>query len=145
MKTSENGPILQCSDKKHNQKIDILYHFHAIMLMAFKFYELSGHCGYCGGSSCSSVLKRTSKKKGRKHFKVESNCKYFIQLAKTPKKFTRNVRCTNHIMNCRLCSETSVWKYDLSHHFAEHHEGCDLLEDEVVSKEELGYILSKLV
>ena len=44
-------------------------------------------------------------------------------------------------MRCRLCPGTDVWKFDLPHHFAEHHEGCDLLEEEVVTEAEHAYIV----
>ena len=68
--------------------------------------DLVGHCGYCGrGCSCTSVLKKAARKMGKQYYKVESNCSYFVQLTKTPKKFTRNVRCTNHLMRCRLCPQ----------------------------------------
>ena len=54
--------------------------------------DLVGHCGYCGrGGSCTSVLKKAARKMGKQYYKVESNCSYFVQLTKTPKKSTRNV------------------------------------------------------
>ena len=44
-------------------------------------------CGFCGQSSCSNNLKRSSVKKNQTFFKVQSNCAYFIEWKKTPSKF----------------------------------------------------------
>ena len=106
--------------------------------------DLVGHCRYCGrGGSCTSVLKKAARKMGKQYYKVESNCSYFVQLIKTPKKFTRNVRCTNHLMRCRLCpQETGVWKYSLLQHFEQFHEGCDLLHEEVLGDDERDHIIN---
>ena len=74
---------------------------------------------------------------------MESNCSYFVQLTKTPKKFTRNVRSTNHLMRCRLCpQETGVWKYSLLQHFEQFHEGCDLMQEEVLGDDERDHIIN---
>ena len=82
---------------------------------------LKGRCGYCGLDSCTSTLKKTSRSKKTQYFRVESNCSYFMHYAKTPKTFSLKVKCTNHVMRCRLCSEVDIWKYDLPEHFQTHH------------------------
>ena len=38
------------------------------------------------------------------------------------------------VLRCRLCpQETGVWKYSLLQHFEQFHEGCDLLQEEVLA------------
>ena len=54
-----------------------------------------------------------------------------------------NVRCTNHLMRCRLCpQETGVWKYSLLQHFEQFYEGCDLLQEEVLGDQERDHIIN---
>ena len=44
-------------------------------------------------------------------------------------------------MRCRLCpQETGVWKYSLLQHFEQFHEGCDLLQEEVLGDDERDHI-----
>ena len=53
------------------------------------------------------------------------------------------MRCTNHLMRCRLCpQETGVWKYSLLQHFEQFHEGCDLLQEEVLGDDERDHIIN---
>ena len=88
-------------------------------------------------------MRKAAHKMGKQYYKVKSNCSYFVQLTKTPKKFIRNVRCTNHLMRCRLCpQETGVWKYSLLQHFEQFHEGCDLLQEEVLGDDERDHIIN---
>ena len=75
--------------------------------------------------------------------KWRATAQYVVQLTETPKKFTRNVRCTNHLMRCRICpQETGVWKYSLLQHFEQFHEGCDLLQEEVLGDDERDHIIN---
>ena len=76
--TNCGGPLpqtandLQCKlcTKKINQN-DMRGHVACHILTE----DLVGHCGYCGrGGSCTSVLKKTTRKMGKQYYKVESNC-----------------------------------------------------------------------
>ena len=70
---------------------------------------LVGCCRYCGGNSCNSFLKKTSRRMGKQYYRIESNCTYFVKLSKTPKNFTRNVNCTNHCtVDCVLRGPQSL-------------------------------------
>ena len=49
-----------------------------------------------------------------------------------------NVRCTNNLMRCRI----KLWKYSLLQHFEQFHEGCDLLQEEVLGDHERDHIIN---
>ena len=102
--------------------------------------DLEYRCGYCGLDTCTSVLKKTTRSKSKQYYKVESNCLYYVAFGKTPKTFSSRVKCTNHLMRCRLCSEVDIWKYHLQSHFNALHDGCELQEDETITKQERTYI-----
>ena len=47
------------------------------------------------------------------------------------------------VLRCRLCpQETGVWKYSLLQHFEQFHEGCDLLQEEVLGDDERDHIIN---
>ena len=59
-------------------------------------------CGYCGQSTCHSIIKKTRfvKKTDTQYYKVQSNCPYFVFHSKTPRNFSTRNKCTNHLLVC---------------------------------------------
>ena len=77
-------------------------------------------CGYCGRGCCNTFLERTHKKKGEWFYKPNSNCPYFVILARKPTHANKVNLCTNYIEHCKICSEC-VWKYNMGYHYSEMH------------------------
>ena len=81
-------------------------------------------CGYCGQSTCYSILKKTRfvKKTDTQYYKVQSNCPYFVFHSKTPRNFSTRNKCTNHLLVCPATAcEIPVWKYNLPAHYRSAH------------------------
>lgn len=58
-------------------------------------------CGFCEKSTCSVSLTNTSKKKGVKHYKVQSTCDYNYQFnLKSAKKSSKRMPCCNRPIFC---------------------------------------------
>lgn len=102
--------------------------------------SLSGRCGYCGKSECSNTLVLTSRRGGKEHFKVDSNCTFFVTMKRAPKSFSQRVKCTNHLMKCIHCG-AAVWKYNMAEHYGALHENCELTEEVKVSQKEKDFML----
>ena len=82
----------------------------------------------------------SSKRGGKQHFKVNSNCSYFVALKRVPENFSKRVKCTNHIMRCAHCG-VGVWKYHMKHHFMAVHPTCEITDLESISQSELDFYL----
>ena len=82
-------------------------------------------CGYCGRDICQSKLEVNSKKKGVPFYKVNSNCPYFVELARKPSKGNRVNPCSNYLEKCKFCSQ-DVWKYNLRSHYSQVHQDVEL-------------------
>ena len=76
-------------------------------------------CGFCGQDACENILIKTSSKRSKIYFKVQSNCSFFVEWKKTPLFSTRNY-CSNHLIICEIC-KSSIWTYNGTSHYIERH------------------------
>ena len=101
--------------------------------------NLQYRCGFCGGpnGNCENKLIISSKKKGKKFYKVSSLCQYKILNLKKPDALSRRNKCTNQVLMCPRCS-FSRWKYNLPEHFADSHKEYNIPIDLIISDKEMS-------
>ena len=66
-------------------------------------------CGYCGRSVCNNKLVVSSKTKGKKNYRPESTCPYFVDVFRKPTKSSKTTPCLNFLEKCNVYNE-DVWK-----------------------------------
>ena len=87
------------------------------------------------GNPCALQLLLSPKKRGQhKYYKVDSDCSYKHQSAKSRLTFSAENKCTNAVLECSICHK-SIWKYNLPLHMAGEHAGVDISTADIVSKE----------
>lgn len=89
-----------------------------------------GRCRYCGLKHPSLIIEYGRVKA---HYKVESNCPYFVKMTRASKKFSQRVKCKNHPMKYSHCG-VRVWKYNMVNHFNPPHQDGELIDLELVIK-----------
>ena len=82
-------------------------------------------CGYCGRSVCNNKLVVSSKTKGKKNYRPESTCPYFVDVFRKPTKSSKTTPCLNFLEKCNVCNE-NVWKYNRPKHFELMHDSHDV-------------------
>ena len=58
-------------------------------------------------------------------YMINSNCPYFVELARKPSKGNRVNPCSNYLEKCKFCSQ-DVWKYNLIRHYSQVHQDVEL-------------------
>ena len=92
-------------------------------------------CGFCGDDSCVNTLTKTSSKGKQTFYKTSSNCRYFVNMKKTPK-FSQRNPCSNHLILCNICN-AAFWTYNLQYHYEQRHPNVtcpELITDEELLK-----------
>ena len=85
--------------------------------------------------NCENKLIVSSKKKGKRFYKVSSICHYKILNLKKPDALSRRNKCNNHVL-CLIRCSSSQWKYNLPENFADSHEEYDIPIDLIISDQE---------
>ena len=102
--------------------------------------ELTDRCGFCGLVGCHSSLKKTSRQGNKIYYKTTSNCPYFFNWGRAPKKCTQRNKCTNHLIRCVICG-ADIWKYNLPAHYELLHIDTELSAELCIEEKERKMLL----
>ena len=72
-------------------------------------------CGFCEQNSCNNTIRGYHRKASSTFYKIQSTCKYFIEMRRTPKLSVHN-KCTNYVGKCSQCG-INMWTYNAEIHY----------------------------